>query len=147
MIHRSAMRPWWSLLGTVPLILGLAPSWAAPFPPGDYAVTLSPQDLPVALTNRTGSLRGLWLISFRPDGQFTVTRNGAAMVAGEYAAEGDIVRIGDETGLAACTPQGHGAGVYTWSTDGEGLIFTAVEDSCTGRRAVQTSRPWEAVSP
>jgi hypothetical protein len=131
------------MAGTLPAIAQEEPSLA-----GEYSVTLTRTDIPVALPDGFNYV-GRWVIAFNDDGMYTVTRlDIGPAVSGTWEADGDRVTITDGSGIISCsnpaavTIQGEdtATGVYEWTLANDTLTLTPVEDACGGRVLLLTTR-------
>ena len=84
---------------------------------------------------------GKWLMDFKQDGSFTLTRNGTPMVQrGSYTVVEDQITIAGDS--APCV--GQGPGTYLWTYDGQVLTWKAVQDPCPERKGTQHGSQWTA---
>jgi hypothetical protein len=122
---------------------GAATSPAVTYPEiaGTYHVTLDPADTAVA----KDGLGGPWTMRLSPDGAVFLSpppdfAPGADSLSGiAFSLSGDRFR----TNLfynQACSS----VGSYVWHLSAGQLLFTAIDDSCSIRRTLLTSLPWQA---
>ena len=120
-----------------------SPSGAASYPQiaGTYTVSLDPTDPAVA---RDG-LGGRWIMRLQPDGLVlmsppaTFTPGTAGLTGIAFSLSGDRFR----TNLFYndfC----NSVGTYTWTLRAGRLSLTSVDDTCSIRRSLLATTPWEA---
>jgi len=81
-------------------------------------------------------------IQFDNHGHVSVSQGERALVDGQYVANGDQVKLTDESGPMACS-KGEETGTYRWKYDGDTITFTKVEDRCDGRSGDLFGRGWK----
>ena len=129
--------------GTPQSTLGATPSDSAAYDAiaGAYSVTL---DDAVAAVKSDG-VEGRWTMELRPSGELDLSpppnfRLGGLPPSGvAFSLSGDRFR----TNLyfnEAC----NSAGTYTWHLAAGALTFAVVDDSCSVRSSLLTSKPWTA---
>jgi hypothetical protein len=96
-----------------------------PFPAGAFAME---------------DVDGKWVMTFTPDGDYILTRNGGAWVEGRYTLAQNQIVLHDVSGPKLSTCKGKGDGTYIWSFDGKVLTYEVVNDQCDGRRGTQLTR-------
>jgi len=82
-------------------------------------------------------------IQFDTHGNVKVSQGDRALVDGKYTANGDQIRLTDESGPMACA-KGEESGTYRWKREGDTLTFSKVEDRCDGRSGDLLGRGWKA---
>lgn len=105
----------------------------ASFRPGTFTTDLSGSDVAGDTT-----LVGAWRLSLAEDGSFRIHRDGQLAVFGSYTVEGDRITFHDEGGPGACDEP---VAAYRWSSRGEDLALSAIDDDCRGRITVLTIEP------
>jgi hypothetical protein len=100
---------------------------ASEFPKGDFTVTTSDGYV--------------WVLDFRSDGDFVVTRNGEEAVKGKYKVSNTQIEFIDESGPLARPDAKNGT--YDWKYEAKKLTFKVIKDSADGRLSTLTSGPWE----
>jgi hypothetical protein len=81
-------------------------------------------------------LNGTWRLTVTKK-RYTVTRNRQPAIAGSVAISSKRVSFHDLSGPFRC--QGSQAvGTYAWRLRGKSLTLTAVQDACSGRKAILT---------
>lgn len=121
------------------------PSGAATYPQiaGTYTVSLDPADPAVA---RDG-LGGLWTMRLQPDGLVlmspppTFAPGNAGLTGIAFSLDGDRFR----TNLFY-NDYCNSVGTYTWALQAGRLSLTPVDDTCSIRRSLLATTPWN-VSP
>ena len=112
-------------------------------PPGAYAITITPVDIPPDLPPEAATiLIGNWTVRFTDDGSTVVFKDGDVVATGRYTSNKSHLVMRDIDGPLACTDApGIATGVYTWHLVNGQLHFSAVLDRCFGRQFVLTLRP------
>ena len=107
---------------------------------GTYATVFSDAGLQEA--GLPSSLAGDWDITLDHDrSRFTIVKDGEVVVEGRHNVEEDQVVFTDERGSLACSI-GEATGTYNWALDRNELTLTLVEDDCSGRKMILTTRPF-----
>jgi hypothetical protein len=81
-------------------------------------------------------------IQFDGHGNVKVSQGDRVLVDGQYIADGDQIKLTDESGPMACS-KGEETGTYRWKHEGGTLTFSKVEDRCDGRSGDLVGRGWK----
>jgi phage tail-like protein len=120
---------------------------AAPWlqlPIGSYTATIGEGDLPkdAVASDPRGDVIGTWMLHVTREPTdtsetlaLTLIREGETMAMGTLTCSADVVSVT----TANC---GADAGRYKWRFDGNSLALSALEDACTSRQVLLTTRPW-----
>lgn len=109
---------------------------------GTFTVSIGRDDLQPGIPGQA-ALLGLWTITFDADGAYAVARQDVGtIVNGSYETDGDLVTFNDWQGLLGCggPTASDPSATYRWDRDGETLRLTVVEDGCSDRRVLLTTR-------
>ena len=105
---------------------------ALPLPSGAYLIVINETD------SVPPGLRGQFRLVFDSAGGYHLVRNEKELVVGKYTVQGNRLTLVDVSGQMAC--QGDPA-LYIWKLTDAGLVLEAVNDTCRGRRYINTVRP------
>ncbi len=113
---------------------------------GIFTVAIGENDVPVIFPGGQG-LVGLWDIAFNADGSYIMARQDVGpLVAGSYEVNGGTLTVIDEAGLFRCggDPASGDAdaaeGVYGWDLQEDQLTLSPVQDECSTRRLIFSTR-------
>jgi steroid delta-isomerase-like uncharacterized protein len=98
--------------------------------PGFYQLTLVPD--------------GTYNISWMPNEQ--AEHGGLVGAEGHYTVNGNQVTFTDEDGFAACSEADGVSGTYEWSFSGSALKLVRLEDNCSGRVYILTTKTFPPYS-
>lgn len=122
---------------------------------GTYTVVINVLDVPLDVANGP-SLYGRWQIHFNADGTYATERADVTgdMATGTYELDGNQLTVTDEAGLLSCANESivgsipdAATGVYTWTRNDDRLSLVPVEDNCTGRRILFSTRQMTGYVP
>lgn len=71
---------------------------------------------------------------FKEDGTFKIGDDKDLFVEGRFEVKANEITLTDTGGQYACKGEGEQAGTYRWESNGEGLVFHLVKDSCEARK-------------
>lgn len=108
------------------VLVSASAAWAATIQ-GTFATTITGA--------KPAFLNGRWLVKFKAGGAYEIDLNGAAVVLGRGTVTATRITFGHESGPAACPT----SAIYRWALNGRTLRFTAIRDTCAGRRTVLTT--------
>lgn len=116
-------------------------------PTGDLTVSLDESVL-AANSSHGPELRGRWTLSLNDDGTFTLARADAGIVAvGNYSAAPASLQFTRWDGIVGCQiAEGDPAARYAWTVDGQRIAFTSVNDTCSDRVVLLTSRQFGSLA-
>jgi hypothetical protein len=123
-----------TILGAA-LVFLLALAACAPQPsltPGTYASSITREDTTSFL------FIGDWELTLAEDNGYSLSKDGDFWEEGNYTLTGDQIAITMSEGKYPCGA----TGTYTWTSEGQGLTLTTVEDTCEGRPTRFTMHPW-----
>jgi hypothetical protein len=105
---------------------------------GTFAILIASADVPRA------DEAGFWALTLSDDGTYVFGRapTDAHSNTGILTVADDKVTFSDEEGEGACP----GPGTYSWTREGEALIFTLVDDACLVRKIQTTAHPYSHCS-
>lgn len=143
---RSAFARFAALVGAVGLLLSLAQPAigqdAPAEPSGVFGVTIGRFDLPPGLAGGP-ALVGQWTVTFNEDGSYEVARQDVGVLAsGRFEISGRTLNVLDWSGLVGCggTDEEPSTASYAWELLGDELRLTPIQDTCTDRRILLTTR-------
>jgi phage tail-like protein len=115
------------------------------FPPGTYVAVIGERDLEGVAGIPGPALRSLvgeWLLAVSVERGVNAPFALTLRCDGEVVARGTLESSGDAITVhtADCGPAD---GKYRWKFDGETLSLTVVEDSCSPRNVILTTRVWQ----
>jgi hypothetical protein len=115
---------------------------------GTYISTITQQDIAATHNSRIAYevQPGGWNLVFRSDGYYVVQTNyhpyGMSYVGeGTYTIKGHQMILKDGNCWEYFGDAGR-FGTFTWSLQGNRLVFTALQDTCASRQMVFTVHPW-----
>lgn len=120
---------------------------SGPLPTGDLTVSLDESALAATLSS-SPELRGRWTLSLNDDGSFTLARADAGVVViGNYSAGPASIQFTRWDGIIGCRiEEGDAAARYAWSANGPRIAFTSVNDTCTDRVDLLTTREFGSLA-
>jgi hypothetical protein len=86
------------------------------------------------------ALNGKWQLKFSGP-HFAIRRNGTKVVQGRVNYGAGKLTLTDTSGSYACSGA-HRKGTYRYKLSAGSLTFTVVKDSCSGRKAVMTTKAY-----
>ena len=110
---------------------------------GTYTTTITAEDITNTVASQDPALQnnqGLWKVVLTDDGLLEVTLEGDFMARGDYAVEGDRIKVALVTVCDDCDCSG-AIGRYVWGLNGDQLAFAKVAGSCDAMDIVLTAHP------
>ena len=110
---------------------------------GVYSVTLAKPDLPPGLPGQA-ALLGTWTVTFNANGTYTLARQDVGVVTrGAYEVDGATLSVTEWDGLIGCGEgePDEGDVRYAWRQAGDGVVMTAISDTCAERRILLQAHP------
>jgi hypothetical protein len=109
---------------------------------GVYIVSIGEDDLPAELADGS-TLVGLWNLTFKPDGTYSLARQDVGeVVTGTFEAGPATLTITAWDGIIGCEiAAGSGApATYAWRQTDDLLTLTPIDESCVERLTLLTTR-------